>query len=89
MVLFERRRDTDQDVLGDRVDLAWKLVQDLYEEHPELIDDTDNAFFVALVLALVRRAETKARVRYGLLLFAVMTGGALAFGWFMFLFIKK
>lgn len=33
---------------GERVDLAWKLVQDLYDEHPELIDDTENTFFVAL-----------------------------------------
>jgi len=47
------------------------------------------AFFVALVMALIRRDDTKARLRYGLLLFAVMTVGALAFGWFMFLFIKK
>jgi uncharacterized membrane protein len=47
------------------------------------------AFFVALVLALVRRPDLKSRLRYGLLLFAVMTAGALAFGWFMFLFIKK
>ena len=59
----------------------------IFESH--LLSMVVYAFFVALVLALVRRAETKARVRYGLLLFAVMTGGALAFGWFMFLFIKK
>ncbi|MBP7706148.1 MAG: hypothetical protein KA243_02770 [Candidatus Aminicenantes bacterium] len=59
----------------------------IFESH--LLSMVVYAFFVALVLALVRRTETKARVRYGLLLFAVMTGGALAFGWFMFLFIKK
>ena len=47
------------------------------------------AFFVALVLALVRRPDLKSRFRYGLLLFAVMTAGALVFGWLMFLFIKK
>jgi hypothetical protein len=47
------------------------------------------AFFVALVLALIRRDDTKARLKYGLVLFAVMTVGAVAFGWFMFLFIKK
>jgi len=47
------------------------------------------AFFVALVLALIRRGDTKARLKYGLVLFAVMTAGAVAFGWFMFLFIKK
>ena len=33
---------------GDRVALAWKLVEDLYNEHPELIDDAENTFFVAL-----------------------------------------
>ena len=47
------------------------------------------SFFVALVLALIRRGDTKARLKYGLVLFAVMTVGAVAFGWFMFLFIKK
>ena len=46
------------------------------------------AFFVALVLALVRRPDLKSRLRYGLILFLAMTAGALAFGWFMFLFIK-
>jgi len=45
--------------------------------------------FVSLVMALIRRTEKKDRVRYGLILFAIMTAGALAFGWFMFLFIKK
>lgn len=33
---------------GDRVALAWKLVEDLYNEHPEVIDDAENALFVAL-----------------------------------------
>jgi hypothetical protein len=33
---------------GERVALAWRLVEDLYIEHPELIDDTDNTFFVAI-----------------------------------------
>lgn len=47
------------------------------------------AFFVSLVLALIRRPDLKSRLRYGLLMFAVMTVGALAFGWLMFLFIKK
>jgi hypothetical protein len=47
------------------------------------------AFFVALVMALIRRTKTKERLRYGLTLFLVMVAGALAFGWFMFLFIKK
>ena len=47
------------------------------------------AFFVALVLSLIRRANLKERLRYGLLLFAVMTAGAIVFGWLMFLFVKK
>ncbi len=59
----------------------------IFESH--LLSMIVYAFFVALVLALIRRADLKGRVRYGLLLFAVMTAGALAFGWLMFLFIKK
>jgi|GEM_PF-146992 predicted branched-subunit amino acid permease len=47
------------------------------------------AFFVSLVLALIRRSETKERLRYGLTLFLVMVAGAVAFGWFMYLFMKK
>ena len=47
------------------------------------------AVFVSLVLALIRRPDLKSRLRYGLVMFAVMTAGALAFGWLMFLFIKK
>jgi hypothetical protein len=59
----------------------------MFESH--LLSMIVYAFFVALVLALIRRADLKSRLRYGLLLFAVMTAGALAFGWLMFLFIKK
>ncbi|KAK5240252.1 hypothetical protein LTS06_012519, partial [Exophiala xenobiotica] len=33
---------------GYRVALTWKLVEDLFDEHPELIDDTENTFFAAL-----------------------------------------
>jgi hypothetical protein len=47
------------------------------------------SFFVSLVMALIRRTEKKDRIRYGAVLFLVMVAGALAFGWFMFLFIKK
>jgi hypothetical protein len=47
------------------------------------------AFFVALVLSLIRRSDLKGRLRYGLLLFAVMTFGAIVFGWLMFLFVKR
>ncbi len=45
------------------------------------------AFFVSLVMALLRREGRKARIRYGLILFLTMVAGALAFGWFMYLFI--
>jgi peptidoglycan/LPS O-acetylase OafA/YrhL len=45
------------------------------------------AFFVALVMSLLRRDEKKARIKYGLTLFLVMVAGAIAFGWFMYLFI--
>lgn len=33
---------------GDRAALAWKLVGFLYNDHPELIDDTDNASYSVL-----------------------------------------
>ncbi|MGB8958564.1 MAG: hypothetical protein WCC00_06085 [Candidatus Aminicenantales bacterium] len=59
----------------------------IFESH--LLSMVVYAFCVALVLALIRRTDLKGRIRYGLLLFAVMTAGALAFGWLMFLFIKK
>jgi len=45
------------------------------------------AFFVSLVMALLRREGKKARIRYGVTLFLIMVAGALAFGWFMYLFI--
>jgi len=59
----------------------------IFESH--LLSMVVYAVFVALVLALIRRSDLKSRLRYGLLLFAVMTAGALLFGWLMFLFIKK
>ena len=59
----------------------------IFESH--LLSMVVYAFFVALVLALIRRADLKGRLRYGLLLFLVMTAGAIAFGWLMFLFVKK
>ena len=45
------------------------------------------AFLVCVVLALIRRDERKAQIKYGLSLFAIMVIGAIIFGWFMFLFI--
>jgi hypothetical protein len=47
------------------------------------------AFLVSVVMALIRRTEKKERVRYGVTLFLVMVAGAVAFGWFMYLFIKR
>lgn len=46
------------------------------------------AFLVSLVLALIRRSDLKSRLRYGLTLFLIMTLASLAFGWFMYLFVK-
>jgi predicted PurR-regulated permease PerM len=45
------------------------------------------AIFVCVVLALIRRRERKARIRYFVSLFLIMVVGALLFGWFMYLFI--
>jgi len=44
------------------------------------------AAFVAIVLAFLRRDERKSRLKYGLVMFAVMIGGAILFGWLMYLF---
>lgn len=46
------------------------------------------AFFVSVVLALIRRNTRKAQLKYFLFLFLSMTIGAVLFGWFMFLFMK-
>jgi hypothetical protein len=55
----------------------------------QLLSMAVYAFFVALVLALIRRSDLKGRIRYGVTLFLLMLAGALAFGWFMFLFVKS
>ncbi len=44
------------------------------------------AALVSVVLALLRRKDKPSRLKYGLFLFLAMAGGALAFGWLMFLF---
>ena len=59
----------------------------IYESH--LFSMVVYSVFVSLVMAFIRRTEKKDRIRYGVTLFLIMTVGALAFGWFMFLFIKK
>ena len=45
------------------------------------------AFFVSIVLTLIRRNEKRSQIRYGLSLFLIMVVGALVFGWFMYLFM--
>jgi apolipoprotein N-acyltransferase len=44
------------------------------------------AAFVCIVLALIRREERKAQIKYGLSLFLIMVVGSILFGWFMALF---
>lgn len=44
------------------------------------------ALFVTVVLALLRRSDKRSRIKYGLFLFFIMIGGALLFGWLMYLF---
>ncbi|HEK85714.1 MAG: hypothetical protein ACPLZD_08255 [Candidatus Saccharicenans sp.] len=46
------------------------------------------SFLVSIVLSLIRRPDFKSRLKYGLTLFLIMILGALAFGWFMYLFAK-
>ena len=46
------------------------------------------AFFVCVVLALIRRERRKDQFKYGISLFLFMILGALIFGWFMYLFIS-
>lgn len=46
------------------------------------------AFLVSVVLALIRREDARGRLKHGLTLFLVMVLGALAFGWFMYLFAR-
>jgi len=46
------------------------------------------AALVSVVLALIRREDLRGRVRYGLTLFLIMVVGAIAFGWFMYLFAR-
>jgi hypothetical protein len=46
------------------------------------------AFFVSVVLSLLRRDDRRSQLKYGSSLFLLMVGGALAFGWFMYLFAR-
>jgi hypothetical protein len=56
----------------------------LFRSH--LVSMVLYAAFTAVVLAFLRRDGRKARIKYGLLMFLVMVGGALLFGWLMYLF---
>ncbi|MBN2207134.1 MAG: hypothetical protein JW742_07005 [Candidatus Aminicenantes bacterium] len=56
----------------------------IFESH--LLSMVVYAALAAVVLALIRRPTPKARLRYGLAVFAIMVGGGLLFGWFMYLF---
>lgn len=42
---------------GDRVDMAWTLVKNLYNEHPELIADVENTFSGALGSLIAEASE--------------------------------
>ena len=46
------------------------------------------ALLVSVVLALIRRDTIQTQLRYGLSLFLIMVVGAIAFGWFMYLFAR-
>jgi uncharacterized membrane protein len=52
-----------------------------------LISMVIYAALVCIVLALIRRENKKARLKYAVSLFLIMIGGGLLFGWFMYLFI--
>ncbi|HCS48605.1 MAG: hypothetical protein A2V45_14080 [Candidatus Aminicenantes bacterium RBG_19FT_COMBO_58_17] len=58
----------------------------IFQSH--LLSMTVYAFFVSVVLSLIRREDPKSRLKYGLSLFLIMVVGALAFGWFMYLFAR-
>ncbi len=57
----------------------------IFQSH--LLSMVVYAAFVCTVLALIRRKDKKAQIRYGLSLFLIMVVGAVLFGWFMYLFI--
>jgi prepilin signal peptidase PulO-like enzyme (type II secretory pathway) len=44
------------------------------------------AFFVSIVLALIRKNEKREQIKYWITLFLSMVVGALLFGWIMYLF---
>jgi hypothetical protein len=52
-----RKRDS-----GPRIDLAWKLVDGLYADHHELIDNAESPLFVALGNLVLEAWETRRKV---------------------------
>ncbi len=56
--------------------------------HSHLLSMVLYALLVSIVLALIRRDAKKAQIRYGVTLFLIMVVGAIAFGWFMYLFAR-
>jgi len=56
--------------------------------HSHLLSMILYALLVSIVLALIRRDTKKAQIRYGVTLFLIMVVGAIAFGWFMYLFAR-
>jgi len=46
------------------------------------------AVLVCIVLALIRRNEPKAQLKYGISLFIIMVVGGIIFGWLMYLFMS-
>ncbi|MDD8019950.1 MAG: hypothetical protein PHU81_02025 [Acidobacteriota bacterium] len=46
------------------------------------------ALLVSVVLALIRKPDLKSRLKYGVILFLIMTVASLGFGWFMYLFAR-
>ena len=59
----------------------------MYDESHLLVMIIYSAF-VCIVLALIRREQRKAQIRYGLSLFLIMVAGSILFGWFMSLFVR-
>jgi len=57
----------------------------IFKSH--LISMIIYAFFVCVVLSLIRRREIREQIKYGLILFLVMVLGAILFGWFMYIFM--
>lgn len=57
----------------------------IFKSH--LISMIIYAFFVCIVLSMIRRGDKKTRIRYGVTLFLIMVAGSMIFGWFMSLFL--